>query len=37
MLIPNNPTYEPVFYSRQDIETLPVQILGKVVELRARL
>lgn len=34
MLIPNNPTFEPMFYSNEEIERLPVQILGKVVELR---
>ena len=36
MLIPSNPAYEPMFYSNEDIEKLPVRILGKVVELRAK-
>lgn len=36
MLIPNNPTYEPMFYSNEEIENLPVRIVGKVVELRAK-
>lgn len=36
MLIPNNPAYEPMFYSNQDIQNLPVTILGKVVELRGK-
>lgn len=36
MLIPNNTAYEPKFYSNKDIEKLPVRILGKVVELRAK-
>ena len=36
MLIPNNPAYEPLFYSNQDIQNLPVTILGKVVELRGK-
>lgn len=36
MLIPNNPAYEPKFYSNDDIESLPVAIIGKVVELRAK-
>lgn len=36
MLIPNNPAFEPMFYSNQDIQDLPVIILGKVVELRAK-
>ena len=36
MLIPNNPSYEPKFYSNAEIENLPVKILGKVIELRAK-
>lgn len=36
MLIPNNPAYEPMFYSREEVEQLPVVIVGKVVELRAK-
>lgn len=36
-LIPSNPAYEPMFYSNDEIESLPVQILGRVVELRAKL
>ncbi len=36
-LIPNNPVYDPMFYSSDDIEQLPVRILGKVVELRGKL
>lgn len=36
MLIPSNPDYEPLFYNNQQIEELPVCILGKVVELRAK-
>ena len=36
MLIPNNPAYEPMFYSAEEVQKLPVQILGKVVELRAK-
>ncbi len=35
-LIPNNPAYEVRTYSNAQIESLPVQILGKVVELRAK-
>lgn len=37
MLIPNNPAYEPMFYSNEEIQSLPVTIIGKVVELRAKL
>ena len=36
MLIPLNPAYETMFYSKEDIVCLPVQILGKVVELRGK-
>lgn len=36
MLIPNNSAYEPMFYSAEEVQKLPVQILGKVVELRAK-
>lgn len=35
-LIPNNPAYEVQTYTNAQIESLPVQILGKVVELRAK-
>ncbi len=37
MLIPFNPSYEPVFYSNDEIRSLPVTIIGKVVELRGKL
>ena len=36
-LIPSNPAYEPMYYTNAEIESLPVQILGRVVELRAKL
>ena len=36
MLIPSNPNHEPMFYSNNEINTFPVCILGKVVELRAK-
>lgn len=35
-LIPNNPAYDVRTYTNEQIESLPVQILGKVVELRAK-
>lgn len=35
-LQPFNPSYQPIFYSRTDIEQKPVRIFGKVVELRAK-
>lgn len=35
-LIPSNSAYNVLTYSNAQIESLPVQILGKVVELRAK-
>lgn len=35
-LIPMNPAHEVQFYSPQDVEQLPVRVIGKVVELRAK-
>lgn len=37
MLISDNPKYNPMVYTAREVQTLPVCILGKVVELRARL
>ena len=37
MLIPLNPQFDTMFYSNDEIEKLPVSILGKVVELRGKL
>lgn len=34
MLIPANPAYEPMYYTHKQVIELPVQIIGKVVELR---
>lgn len=36
MLISINPAYEPMFYSKKDVASLPVRVIGKVVELRAK-
>lgn len=36
MLIPFNPSYEPIYYDASACASLPVQILGRVVELRAK-
>lgn len=36
MLIPSNPSHEPIFYTNTQITDLPVTIFGKVVELRAK-
>lgn len=35
-LISNNPSYEPMFFSNEEIEKKPVKIIGRVVELRAK-
>lgn len=36
ILQPLNPTYEPMVYNFEQIENLPVKIIGKCVELRRR-
>ena len=36
-LIPTNQAYETKFYSNADIQSLPVRIIGKVVELRGNI
>lgn len=36
LLLPLNPTFAPTFYSNEDIERIPITILGRVVELRAK-
>lgn len=35
-LVSNNPAYPPMFYSNEEIINKPVQIIGKVVELRGK-
>ena len=35
-LVPSNSAYEPMYYSNEEIMELPVTILGKVIELRAK-
>ena len=35
-LKPFNPSYDPIFYSNEEIEKLPGQIFGKVVECRQK-
>ncbi len=37
MLVSTNPKYPPMFFTKEDIVTKPVVILGKVVELRSKL
>ena len=36
MLISNNPEYEPMFFTNQQVQDLPVTIIGRVVELRGK-
>lgn len=36
MLISFNNSYEPIFYSKEEIQKKPVQIIGRVVELRGK-
>lgn len=35
-LISTNPSYEPIFFSNEDIVNKPVRVIGKVVELRCK-
>lgn len=35
-LISSNPTYAPMYFSNEEIESKPVEIIGKVRELRAK-
>lgn len=35
-LVSTNPAYEPMYFSASDIEEVPVRIIGKVKELRAK-
>lgn len=35
-LIANNPKYAPQYYDQGEVDTLPVKIIGKVVELRGK-
>lgn len=36
MLVPFNSNYAPTFYTNQDVEAIPVEIVGKAIELRSR-
>lgn len=35
-LVSNNPSYEPMFFTNEEIINKPVRIIGRVVELRAK-
>lgn len=36
VLLPLNPSFDPIEYTKEEVKTLPVQIIGKVVELRGK-
>lgn len=36
MLVPTNRAYEPQFFSNEDIERIPVRIIGRVIEARKK-
>lgn len=36
MLVGNNPTFTPLNYTPEQVEQLPVRVIGRVVELRAK-
>ena len=36
-LIPNNPSFSPMFFTNDEISSLPLKILGKAVETRRHL
>lgn len=35
-LVSTNPTYDPFFFTPDEVNSLPVSVIGKVVELRAK-
>ena len=35
-LVSNNPAYDPMYFSNDDIQRLPITIIGKVIELRGK-
>lgn len=35
-LLPNNPSYEPMYFTNEEIESKPIKIIGKVIENRQR-
>lgn len=36
-LVSINPDYEPMYFNQEEVDTTPVRIIGKVVELRRKL
>ena len=37
LLISNNPSFKPMFYTNQEIDNLPVRIIGQVEECRTKI
>lgn len=35
-LLSTNPSYDPFFYTADEVNSLPIRVIGKVVELRAK-
>ena len=35
-LLPTNPAYDPLYFTAAEVSSLPVRIIGRVVELRAK-
>lgn len=35
-LVSTNPTYDPFFFTPDEVDSLPIQVIGRVVELRAK-
>ena len=36
LLIPFNTSFEPMFFSNEEIQSLPINVIGKVIELRGK-
>ena len=36
VLMPMNPAFSPMYFSNREIQELPVTVIGRVVELRAK-
>jgi len=36
ILSPTNPKYEPMYFTKEEVASLPVRIIGRVMELRSR-
>lgn len=35
-LVSTNPSYDPFFYTPKEVDTLPVRVIGRVIELRSK-